>query len=280
MIILEIFKAIILGIVQGVTEWLPISSTGHLLIAEEFFRLNVTPEFRDLFIVVIQLGSILAVLTLFFHKLNPFSPKKDEAQKQHTFALWGRVLVAAVPAAIAGFLLDDWIERLYQSDPLIKITVIAGALIFYGVLFIVIEAKPRNSRINTLAELDYKAAFGIGVFQILALVPGTSRSGSTILGATLLGTSRMVAAEFSFFLAIPMMFGASGLKLVKFFAKGMSFSASELVILLVGTLIAFLVSIWAIKFLINYLKRNDFKAFGYYRIGFGLFILVYFLLIR
>lgn len=270
----EILKAIILGIIQGITEWLPISSTGHLLLADEFIKMDFSKDFIDMFMVVIQLGSILAVLVLHFHKLNPFSSQKSTQEKSDTYKLWLKVIVAAVPAGIVGVLFDDLI-----TDLLYNPYVIAATLIIYGVLFIVIENRKKKPNINTLNEMDYKTALGIGAFQILALVPGTSRSGSTILGATLLGNSRFVSAEFSFFLAIPMMLGASGLKLLKFALKtGFGFTGMEFAVLLTGTLVAFLVSVFAIKFLMSYIKKHDFKAFGYYRIVLGIAVLAFFLI--
>lgn len=269
---IEIIKSIIIGFVQGITEWLPISSTGHMILLDEFIKLNITRSFLDLFLVVIQLGSILAVIYLYFNRLNPLSSKKNKLQKKETISLWLKVIVGCLPAGIIGFLFDDFIhEKLY--NPII----VSVILIFYGILFIVIESKNKNFSINKISELDYKTAFFIGFFQALALIPGTSRSGATIIGASILGASRNVAAEYSFFLAIPIMFGASGFKFLKYIIKvGLNFSATELSILFWGMLSAFLVSILAIKFLINYIKNHNFKPFGYYRIALGIIVLLYF----
>lgn len=269
---IEIIKSIIIGFVQGITEWLPISSTGHMILLDEFIKLNVTRSFLDLFLVVIQLGSILAVIYLYFNRLNPLSSKKNELQKKETISLWLKVIIGCLPAGIIGFLFDDFIhEKLY--NPII----VSVILIFYGILFIVIESKNKNFSINKISELDYKTAFFIGFFQALALIPGTSRSGATIIGASILGASRNVAAEYSFFLAIPIMFGASGFKFLKYIIKvGLNFSATELSILFWGMLSAFLVSVLAIKFLINYIKNHNFKPFGYYRIALGIIVLLYF----
>lgn len=273
--IFDYLQAIILGIVQGITEWLPISSTGHMILVNEFLKMPVTQNFKDfmeLFLVVVQFGSILAVLVLYFHKLNPFSSKKEAREKKETFSLWGKVIVAAIPGAIIGFLFDDLI-----SDKLQTPLVVAIALIVYGIAFIVIESRNKKPKIKGLTQLSFKTAFLIGVFQVLALIPGTSRSGSTILGAVLLGTSRYVAAEFSFFLAIPMMVGASGYKILKFMLQGHSFTSGEWGILLVGMVVAFVVSVLAIKFLMGYIKKHDFKAFGWYRIILGIIVILYFL---
>lgn len=268
--IIEILKAIVYGIVQGVTEWLPISSTGHLILSEVFIPLKVSDEFWNMFLVLIQLGSILAVITLFFHKLNPFSPKKNLTEKRETWSLWFKVAVGCIPAAVAGFLLDDFISAHMENTLVVAIT-----LILYGVLFIVVESVHRSVKIKNFKTLSYKTAFLIGAFQMLALIPGTSRSGATILGAMILGTSRYVAAEYSFFLAIPVMFGASGLKVVKFFLKDhVSFTSTELGILVVGMLVSFLVSLVAIKYLMNFIKKHDFKPFGYYRIALGIIVIV------
>lgn len=270
--LIEIIKSVIIGFAQGVTEWLPISSTGHMILLDNFIKLNVTKSFLDMFLVVVQLGSILAVVYLYLDKLNPFSSKKNASEKKKTVLLWAKVLIGCVPAAIIGFLFDDLIhEKLYSP-----ITV-AFMLILYGVLFIFIEASKKSYPIDTLGKLDYKTAFLIGIFQVLALIPGTSRSGATIIGASVLGAARNVAAEYSFFLAIPVMFGASGFKFLKYALKvGLHFSATELGILISGMSVAFLVSVWAIKFLMNYIKKNDFKIFGYYRIILGIIVLLYF----
>ncbi|MEG0721109.1 MAG: undecaprenyl-diphosphate phosphatase [Lachnospiraceae bacterium] len=269
---LDILKSIILGIVEGITEWLPISSTGHLILVDEFIKLNQSTAFKDMFFVVIQLGAIMAVVVLYFHKLNPFSPKKTEKQQKNTFILWGKVLVATVPAAIIGLLFDDYIDAHLHTP-----VVIALMLIIYGVLFIIIENRNAGvePKVEKLTELTFSTAALIGVFQILSLIPGTSRSGATIIGALLLGTSRYVAAEFTFYLAIPVMFGASFLKMVKF---GFHYTGLQVGILLVGSLVAFIVSVFAIKFLMGYIKKHDFKAFGYYRIVLGAIVLLYFLI--
>lgn len=271
--ILEILKAILFGIIQGITEWLPISSTGHMLLADQLVHLNVSKEFMDLFIVVIQFGSILAVVTLYFHKLNPFSPKKAPAEKRGTWSLWGKVAVASIPLVIIGLPLDDFVtEKLYGP------ITIAATLIIYGILFIMLENQKKKAAINSFSDLSFKTAFFIGCFQVLAIIPGTSRSGSTILGAVFLGASRVVSAEFSFFLAIPAMFGASGYKLLKFvLANDTGFSGGEWAILLVGTAVAYLVSVFAIKFLMNFIKKHDFKPFGWYRIALGIVVLGAFL---
>ena len=268
--ILELLKAIFLGIVEGITEWLPISSTGHMILVDEFVSLRVSQEFKEMFLVVIQLGAILAVLVLFFHKLNPFSPRKTPEEKRGTLSLWGKVIAACVPAAVIGIPLDDPINDLFYNYQ-----TVAVALVVYGVLFLVIETanKTRAPKVDSLAALDYKTALLIGAFQVLSLIPGTSRSGSTILGAILIGCSRNVAAEFSFFLAIPVMFGASALKLLKF---GFAFTAQEWGILFTGMLSAFLVSLLAIKFLMGFIRKHDFKPFGWYRIALGAVVLAYF----
>ena len=270
--LIEIIKSVIIGIVQGITEWLPISSTGHMILLDEFIKLNVTKSFLDMFLVVIQLGSILAVIYLYFNRLNPFSKGKNEQEKKETFSLWLKVVVGCIPAAVVGFLFDDFIhEKLYSP------TTVALTLILYGFLFIIVENQKKNYPLNKLNKLNYKTAFLIGIFQVLALIPGTSRSGATIIGASILGASRSVAAEYSFFLAIPVMFGASGFKFLKYVLKvGMSFSITESLILVFGMLSAFFVSVWAIKFLMNYIKKHDFKAFGYYRIILGIIVLLYF----
>lgn len=271
---LEILKVIILGIVEGITEWLPISSTGHMILVEEFIHLNVSDDFLEMFRVVIQLGAILAVVVLYFQKLWPFcSPKKGWIKKD-TWMLWFKVLVAVIPAAVIGIPFDDTLDALFYNYQTVAVT-----LIVYGILFIVVENynRRRKPRVKSFDQLSWSMAVFIGVFQILALIPGTSRSGATILGAMLLGTSRYIAAEFSFFLAIPVMFGASLLKLVKF---GFAFTGWELLILLVGMATAFIVSILAIKFLMGYIKKNDFKPFGYYRIILGILVLVYFIFFK
>ena len=276
MIFIEILKSIIIGIVQGITEWLPISSTGHMILLNEFIKLNVTKEFMDMFLVVIQLGSILAVVYLYFHKLNPFSRKKNIIEKKETISLWIKVLIGSIPAAIIGFLFDDFIHEKLYSPLTVAIT-----LIVYGVLFIIIESQNKRAKIKKFDELSYKTALLIGGFQVLALIPGTSRSGATIVGAIILGASRDVAAEFSFFLAVPVMFGASGYEILKYFLKSKNlFSFQEFSILIIGMAVAFIVSVFAIKFLMNYIKKHNFKVFGYYRIILGLIVIIYFSLVR
>lgn len=271
---LEVLKVILLGIVEGITEWLPISSTGHMILVEEFIHLNVSPEFMEMFRVVIQLGAILAVVVLYFPKLWPFCSPKNGWIKKDTWALWFRVLAAVLPAAAIGIPFDDTLDAMFYNYQTVSIT-----LIVYGVLFIVVENYNRRKkpRVRSLREITWSLALGIGVFQVLALIPGTSRSGSTILGAILLGASREVAAEFSFFLGIPVMFGASLLKIVKY---GFAFTAAELSLLIVGMAVAFLVSVLAIKFLMGYIKKNDFKLFGYYRILLGVLVLLYFIFMK
>lgn len=269
--VIEWLKVLLLGIVEGITEWLPISSTGHMILVNEFVHLNVSDAFMEMFLVVIQLGAILAVVALYFDKLWPFTTPSKGWIKKDTWSLWFKVLVAVLPAAVIGLPFDDKIDELFYNYQTVAFT-----LILYGVLFIVIENynKGRKPRIRSFQQLSYPMALFIGVFQVLALIPGTSRSGATILGATLLGTSRYIAAEFSFFLAIPVMFGASLLKLLKF---GFAFTGTEAAILIVGMVTAFVVSVLAIKFLMGYIKKNDFKAFGYYRIVLGALVIVYFL---
>ena len=272
--ILELLKVIFIGIVQGITEWLPVSSTGHMILADEFVKLAVRPEFMEMFRVVIQFGSILAVVVLYFHKLNPFSPKKSKEENQGTLNLWGKVIVGVLPAAVIGLLLDDWLDAMFYNP-----VTVATTLILYGVLFIWMENRNKHKQfqINKLEDLTYQTAFYIGCFQLLSLIPGTSRSGSTSLGAMLIGSSRYVAAEYSFFLAIPVMCGASLLKGLKFFLE-FSITMPELVLLMTGVLVAFLVSVVAIKFLMGYIKKHDFKAFGYYRIVLGLLVALYFII--
>ena len=270
MFFIEILKAIFLGIVEGITEWLPISSTGHMILVDEFIKLDVSKEFLDMFMVVIQLVAILAVLVLYFHKLNPFSRKKTLVERKQTWSLWLKVIIACLPAAVIGLIFDDKINELFFNAWTIAIT-----LIVYGVLFIIVEIfnRKRKPKIRELSQLPYTMAFLIGVFQLLALIPGTSRSGLTIITALLLGASRFVAAEFTFFLAIPVMLGASALKLVKF---GFSYTGLEIAILIAGVLTAFLVSVLAIKFLMKYIKKHDFKIFGVYRILLGIAVIIYF----
>ncbi len=268
--ILEILKVIIIGIVEGITEWLPISSTGHMILVDELIKLNASEEFKSMFMVVIQLGAILAVVVLYFRKLNPFGRGKSLKMRYLTIELWKKIIVACLPAAMLGVLIDDWLDaHLYNGF------IVAMALIVYGVLFILIENsnKKRVDSITKVYSIDYQTALFIGAFQVLALIPGTSRSGATIIGGMILGASRSVAAEFSFFLSIPIMFGASLLKLVKF---GFHYSMAEIVYLLLGMMVAFLVSIFSISFLLNWIKKNDFKFFGYYRIVLGLIVLVWY----
>lgn len=277
MSIVEFLKVIILGIVEGITEWLPISSTGHLILADEFIQLDVTPEFMEMFRVVIQLGAILAVVCLYFSRLWPFRNQKEASNAWERYVdmdkmvLWFKIIVACLPAVAIGLPFDDLLE-----EKLYNYVVVALMLILYGILFLIIEnynAK-RTPKVTDLKDLTFRTAFLIGVFQVLSLIPGTSRSGSTIIGGILLGTSRTVAAEFTFFLAIPVMFGASLLKLIKF---GLHFTGTEALILLVGMLTAFLVSILAIKFLMGYIKKHDFKVFGWYRIVLGVLVFGYFI---
>ncbi len=269
--VIEWLKVILLGIIEGITEWLPISSTGHMILVNELVHLNVSDEFMEMFLVVIQLGAILAVVTLYFSKLWPFTTPKKGWIKKETWSLWFKVLVAVLPAAIIGIPFDDKIDALFYNYQTVAVT-----LIVYGVLFILLENRNHGRRptVKSFRQLTYPMAFFIGAFQVLALIPGTSRSGATILGAMLLGTSRFVAAEFSFFLAIPVMFGASLLKIVKF---GFAFTGTEAAILLVGMAVAFVVSVLAIRFLMSYIKKRDFKAFGWYRIVLGILVLLYFL---
>lgn len=294
----EIIKTVILGIVEGITEWLPISSTGHMILVDEFMKLNVRDEFMDIFLVVIQLGAILAVVILFWSKLWPFHLKRtrvtpffEENGKGKNFKrlcnnyvyvdkilLWVKILIASLPAAVIGLAFDDLIDEMLTGD--MRAFVVAAALIVYGVLFIIIENIKKRESITDLNKMPYKTAFYIGLIQCLSLVPGTSRSGSTILGASLLGTSRTVAAEFSFFLGIPAMFGASAIKLLKFFADGFAFTAYEILVLTVGCAVSFVVSILAIKFLVSYIKKHDFKAFGVYRIILGVAVILYFALTK
>ena len=272
---IEILKAILFGIVEGITEWLPVSSTGHMILLDEFVQLKVSPEFYEMFQVVIQLGAIAAVLVLFFHKLNPFSEKKNYKQKHNTWVLWLKVVVAVAPSAVLGLLLDDWMdEHLYNY------VVVAITLILYGVAFLFVERinEQRETKIDSVNKIDYKTALLIGAFQCLSLIPGTSRSGSTILGAILLGVSRSAGAEFSFFLAIPTMLGASALKVLKFMLEGVTATGTELLILLVGTVVSFLVSMLVIKALMEYVRKRNFAAFGYYRIVLGFVVIGYFLI--
>ena len=271
----EILKAVLFGIVEGITEWLPVSSTGHLILLDEFVQLQVTEAFYEMFQVVIQLGAILAVIVLFFHKLNPFSPKKDTIQKKDTWQLWFKVVVAVVPSAVIGLLLDDWMDaHLYNY------IVVAVMLIVYGVAFLFVEKwnSKRKFSITEVSQIDYRTALLMGAFQCLSLIPGTSRSGSTILGAIILGVSRSAGAEFSFFMAIPTMLGASGLKLLKYLLEGMIPSGTEIGVLIAGCVVAFLVSLVVIKGLMEYVRKHSFSVFGVYRIVLGAAVLAYFLL--
>ena len=274
---IEILKAILFGIVEGVTEWLPISSTGHLILLNEFITLNVSDAFRSMFDVVIQLGAILAVIVLFFHKLNPFSPQKSEGEKKQTWQLWFKVIAAIIPSGIVGVLFDDWMEAHFHNA-----TVVAIALIVYGVAFILVER--RNARrvggktVEDVYAIDYKTALLIGCFQCLSLIPGTSRSGSTILGAILIGVGRSAGAEFSFFMAIPTMLGASAIKGLKFLLSGVAATGTEIGVLIVGCVVSFLVSLLVIRGLMEYVRRHSFSAFGVYRIILGVVVLVYFAL--
>ena len=267
----ELGKTFIIGVVEGLTEWLPISSTGHMILVDEFIQLDVSKSFLDMFLVVIQLGAILAVVVLNFERLNPFSEWKNAREKSETFSLWWKVFIACIPAAIIGLKYNDYMEEHFMTA-----RVVAAMLIIYGIVFILVERYNRNRRprIDRIEDLDFITAFIIGIFQVLSLIPGTSRSGATILGGIIFGTSRTVAAEFTFFLAIPVMLGASGLKLLKF---GWSFSLEEFAILIVGMVTAFIVSILSIRFLMHYIKRNDFTAFGVYRIILGIVVLMYLL---
>ncbi len=314
--IIEALKALLLGIVEGITEWLPISSTGHMIIVDDFVKLQVSDQFLALFLVVIQIGAILAVLTLYFHKLNPLSPRKTAAEKRSTWRLWGMVVIGCIPAAIIGLLFDDWVNEHFYN----KVTV-AAMLIVYGVIFIVMEnrnrrrmqdamrevvaiagaacrgrharrstgpvlsdeeleeaAEKRVFRITDVEDIDWKTALKIGCFQVLAIIPGTSRSGSTIIGGMLTGCSRTAAAEFTFFLAIPIMFGWGLVKCIKFFAAGLAMTSVEIMVLVIGVVSAFVMSVVSIKFLMGYIKKNDFAAFGWYRIIVGLVVLAVFAL--
>ena len=273
---IEFLKAVLFGIVEGITEWLPVSSTGHLILLDEFVKLKVSPEFYEMFQVVIQLGAIAAVIVLFFHKLNPFSPKKTALQKKDTWSLWFKVVASVAPSAVIGVLFDDWMdEHLYNY------VVVAIMLIVYGVAFLFVEKwnASRSFRITDVADIDYKTAILMGAFQCLSLIPGTSRSGSTILGAIILGVSRGAGAEFSFFMASPTMLGASALKLLKFLLEGVEATSTEVMVLVVGCVVSFLVSLVVIKGLMEFVKKHSFSVFGVYRIILGAAVLVYFLLI-
>lgn len=271
---IEILKVVFLGIVEGITEWLPISSTGHMLLVDEFISLNASDDFKEMFFVVIQLGAILAVVTIFWNKMWPFQlkDKTQSVMKKDTWSMWFKTVVACIPGAIVTILFDDYIDAHLHTAVVISI-----ALIFYGIAFIVIENwnKSRTPKVETLNDITYKTAFLIGMFQVLSIIPGTSRSGATIIGALLIGVSRVAAAEFTFFLAVPVMFGLSALKMIKF---GLSFTSAEFAILIIGCVVAYLVSIVVIKFLMSYIKKHDFKIFGWYRIVLGVIVLAYFAL--
>ena len=272
---IEVIKEILFGIVEGVTEWLPISSTGHMILLDEIVRLKVSPEFYEMFQVVIQLGAILAVVLLFFHKLNPFSLKKTVQERKSTWQLWFKVIAACLPSAVIGLLLDDWMDAHFYNH-----IVVAVALIVYGVAFLDLERgdEEKKGRIRSVYDIDYRTALLIGAFQCLALIPGTSRSGSTILGAIILGVGRAAGAEFSFFLAIPTMLGASALKLVKFLLSGVSATNLEIALLLVGCVVSFLVSLLVIRGLMEYVRKHSFRLFGFYRIVLGGVVLAWFLI--
>ncbi len=268
--LIEILKVIFLGIVEGITEWLPISSTGHMLLVDEFIPLHMSEAFKEMFIVVIQLGAIIAVVVMFWNKMFPFRFREQPVIQKDIFSMWFKVVVACIPSAVLGILFDDYLEEHFGHP-----VSIANMLIVYGIAFIVIETwnKRRTPSVKTLADINYRIAFIIGLFQVLSMIPGTSRSGATIVGALLIGVSRTAAAEFTFFLAVPTMLGASAIKLIKF---GFAFSATELVTLIVGMAVAFAVSLLAIRFLMNYVKKHDFKVFGWYRIVLGILVLLIF----
>jgi len=273
--IFELLKAVLFGIVEGITEWLPVSSTGHMILLDEFVKLQVSEAFYEMFQVVIQLGAILAVILLFFHKLNPFSPKKDQTQKKDTWQLWFKVVVAVLPSAVIGVLLDDWMDaHLYNY------VVVAITLVLYGIAFLFMERDNRKNaaKVTDVYAIDYRTAILIGCFQCLSLIPGTSRSGSTILGAIILGVGRSAGAEFSFFLAIPTMLGASALKLLKFMLSGVTAGGLELAVLAIGCVVSFLVSLLVIKGLMEYVRKHSFRVFGFYRIILGALVLLYFVL--
>ena len=274
---IEILKAVLFGIVEGITEWLPVSSTGHLILLNEFVRLNVSEEFGSMFDVVIQLGAILAVIVLFFHKLNPFAPSKSETEKKQTWNLWFKVIAAILPSGVVGVLLDDWMDAHLHNGIVVSI-----ALIVYGIAFILVEHRNQGKRLKVIGDvhdIDYKTALLIGAFQCLSLVPGTSRSGSTILGAILIGVGRSAGAEFSFFMAIPTMLGASAIKGLKFILSGVAVTGTEIGVLIVGSVVSFIVSMLVIKGLMEYVRKHSFSAFGVYRIALGIIVLAYFALI-
>ena len=274
---IELLKAVLFGIVEGITEWLPISSTGHLILLNEFVTLNVSEEFGSMFDVVIQLGAILAVIVLFFHKLNPFAPSKSAGEKKQTWNLWFKVVAAIIPSGVVGVLFDDWMDAHLHNGIVVSI-----ALIVYGIAFILVERKNQGKHLKVISDvhdIDYKTALMIGLFQCLSLVPGTSRSGSTILGAILVGVSRSAGAEFSFFMAIPTMLGASAIKGLKFLLSGVAATGTEIGVLAVGSIVSFLVSLLVIKGLMEYVRKHSFSAFGVYRIVLGIIVLGYFALI-
>lgn len=274
---IELLKAVLFGIVEGITEWLPISSTGHLILLNEFIKLNVSDAFNSMFDVVIQLGAILAVIVLFFHKLNPFAPSKSDAEKKQTWSLWFKVVAAIIPSGVVGVLFDDWMDAHLHNGIVVSI-----ALIVYGIAFILVERRNQGKhlkRIEDVHEIDYKTALMIGLFQCLSLVPGTSRSGSTILGAILIGVGRGAGAEFSFFMAIPTMLGASAIKGLKFLLSGVSATGLEIGVLIVGCIVSFVVSMLVIKALMEYVRKHSFSAFGVYRIVLGIIVLGYFALV-
>ena len=272
---LEFLKAVLFGVVEGITEWLPVSSTGHLILLDEFVKLQVSQAFYEMFQVVIQLGAILAVIVLFFHKLNPFAPKKTPDQRKDTWQLWLKVVVAVVPSAVAGLLLDDWLD-----EHLYNFIVVAIMLIVYGVAFLLVEQRNgrKGAAIRSVSQIDYRTALLMGAFQCLSLIPGTSRSGATILGGIFLGVSRPAAAEFSFFMAIPTMLGASALKLLKFLLEDVSATGTEIMVLIVGCVVSFIVSLLVIKGLMEYVRKNSFRIFGLYRIVLGTVVLLYFVI--
>ena len=279
--VIELLKAILFGIVEGVTEWLPISSTGHLILLDEFITLNVSDAFKSMFDVVIQLGAILAVIVLFFHKLNPFSPSKSDGEKKQTWQLWFKVIAAIIPSGIVGVLFDDWMEKHLHNAVVVSI-----ALIVYGIAFILVENRKQGkylsggrNAVDNVYDITYRTALIIGLFQCLSLIPGTSRSGSTILGAILIGVGRSAGAEFSFFMAIPTMLGASAIKMLKFLLSGVSATGTEIGVLAVGCVVSFVVSLLVIKGLMQYVRSHSFSAFGVYRIVLGIIVLAYFALI-
>ena len=275
---IEILKAVLFGIVEGITEWLPVSSTGHLILLNEFVTLNVSEEFSSMFDVVIQLGAILAVIVLFFHKLNPFAPSKSAVEKRQTWDLWFKVVAAIIPSGVVGVLFDDWMDAHLHNGIVVSI-----ALIVYGIAFILVERRNQGKHLKAISDvhdIDYRTALMIGVFQCLSLVPGTSRSGSTILGAILIGVGRSAGAEFSFFMAIPTMLGASAIKGLKFLLSGVAVTGTEIGVLIVGSVVSFIVSMLVIKGLMEYVRRHSFSAFGVYRIVLGVIVLAYFAILK